>query len=129
MKILIFAFLTLAHCALADADQMQLADGKIILSAKAAWQVFNVNPLKVEHTIGKRKAIFGNVEKIARDSDGNPYILLMVTGELGSVKCTFTDKDADALRALPLAGRVIVEGTVKGMTLSILVFTDCRFVK
>ena len=99
------------------------------MAAHAIWQVFNVNPLAAEDSVGKRGAVFGNVEKIARDADGNPYLLLFVRGELGSVRCVFGPNDAAALRAINIGQRVIVEGKLIGMTLNILSLTECKFTR
>ena len=129
MKTILLTLCTLASFAFADADQVKLSNGKTALSAAAIWQVFNVNPLSVESAIGKCKYVFGNVEKIARDIGGKPYLLLMVRGEIGSVKCMFGDADVAALRAINIGQRVFVEGTLQGMTLSIVTFTECQFTK
>lgn len=127
MKTILIALLALAACALSD-EMITLPDGRKAFSAKAIWQGFNYDALQMEPTIGKRGQVYGTVEKTARDADGKPFILLAVTGELGAVKCTFGESAVAELRGL-LGKRVVVSGVIKGMTLSIVTFTDCVITK
>lgn len=107
---------------------ISLSNGKSAVPAIGLVRGMTHDALAFEDIIGKRINVYGRVEALDRDLEGNPYARLEARDVIGAVKCVFTTADVEKLRGI-LGRNVIVEGTLEGVTLGIVKMSACKFTK
>ena len=105
---------------------VELRNRKEAVAARSLVQSMMHDALGMEKVIGRRINVWGRVEALDRDPDGNPYARLEARDEFGAVRCLFAPGDAERLRSI-LGRYVIIEGTLEGSTLGIVKMSACKF--
>lgn len=90
-----------------------LPDGSKAILAIIVSRSFEENELAMEKYVGKPAAIYGRLEKVGRDKDGNPYALIF-SGTRNEVKCVFAPKDAAILAAAKTGVCTFIRGILRG---------------
>ena len=103
-----------------------LSNGKNAVEARDLVQGMTKNALAFEQVIGQRITVYGRIEKLDRDPDGNPRLYLEARNVIGAVKCVFTPADTERLQGR-LGNNAIVEGKLEGVTFGIVKMSACRF--
>ena len=127
MKTALAVFAALSISIYADPSRI-VEGGYKAYSARDVVDGYAKNELAMETVEGKPFWVYGKVEKLGRDPDNKPYLLLEARDQLGAVKCLFAESDVAQLREL-LGRQVVVRGILRGSTLGIATMTECRFTK
>ncbi|MEN3371237.1 MAG: tRNA anti-like [Verrucomicrobiota bacterium] len=70
----------------------------------------------------QRLSVGGIIEKVAKDSDGDPFILLQ-----GRVRCRFSEAFNGKIARLQPGTAIGISGTVVGLKGGVVVLKDCSF--